>query len=259
MGITGTQYVVFRHKDQPHGHVHIVYNRVRNDGTAITGDSNFRKSIAVTKALTREYGLTFGKGKKNVRRDRLRGKDAVKYRLYDAIREAMKSCHDWQSLRAALEAKGIRMAVVQRAGGSGRTGIIFTYGKMTFSGGQIDRSLTYNRINQAMAAVSQTDAADASMHIHGQTAAPFDGQSVSSPLVGIDGNEAEATAQAENTLPDSTDNSSIGGNIGEAAAEVIMQPHIVQSAGGGGGGNDRGWRDDDKEKKKNNKPYSRRR
>lgn len=64
MGITGTQYVVFRHKDQPHGHVHIVYNRVRNDGTAITGDSNFRKSITVTKALTREYGLTFGKGKK---------------------------------------------------------------------------------------------------------------------------------------------------------------------------------------------------
>ena len=132
MGITGTQYVVFRHKDQPHGHVHIVYNRVRNDGTAITGDSNFRKSIAVTKALTREYGLTFGKGKKNVRRERLRGKDAVKYRLYDAIREAMKNSHDWQSLRAALEAKGIRMAVVQRAGGSGRTGIIFTYGKMTF-------------------------------------------------------------------------------------------------------------------------------
>ena len=50
----------------------------------------------------------------------------------------------------------------------------------------------------------------------------------------------------------------IGGNISEAAVEIIMQPHIIQSAGGGGGGNDRGWRDDDKEKK-NNKPYSRRR
>ena len=96
------------------------------------------------------------------------------------------------------------------------------------------------------------------MHIHGQTAVPFDGQSVSSPLVGIDGNGAEATAQAENTLPDGTDNSTIGGNISEAAVEIIMQPHIIQSAGGGGGGNDRGWRDDDKEKK-NNKPYSRRR
>lgn len=257
MGITGTQYVVFRHKDQPHGHVHIVYNRVRNDGTAITGDSNFRKSIAVTKALTREYGLTFGKGKKDVRRERLRGKDAVKYHLYDTIREAMKSCHDWQSLRAALEAKGIRMEVVQKAGGGGRTGIIFTYGKMTFSGGQIDRSLTYNRINQAMAAIGQTDTADASMHR--QSIASLNGQTVPSPLVGIDGNGAEASAQAENSLPDSTDNSTIGGSIGEAAVEIIMQPHNVQSAGGGGGGNDRGWRDDNKEKEKNNKPYKRRR
>lgn len=256
MGITGTQYVVFRHKDQPHGHVHIVYNRVRNDGTAITGDSNFRKSIAVTKALTREYGLTFGKGKKNVRRERLRGKDAVKYHLYDAIRGAMKGCHDWQSLRAALEAKGIRMEVVQKAGG-GRTGIIFTYGKMTFSGGQIDRSLTYNHINQAMVAIGQTDIADASMHR--QSISPLNGQTVSSPFVGIDGNETEATAQTEISLPDSTDNSTIGGSIGEAAVEIIMQPHNVQSAGGGGGGNDRGWRDDDKEKEKNNRPYKRRR
>lgn len=257
MGITGTQYVVFRHKDQPHGHVHIVYNRVRNDGTAIKGDSNFRKSIAVTKALTREYGLTFGKGKKDVRRERLRGKDAVKYRLYDAIREAMKGCHDWQSLRAVLEAKGIRMEVIQRAGGSGRTGIIFTYGKMTFSGGQIDRSLTYNHINQAMVAIGQTDIADASMHR--QSISPLNGQTVSSPFVGIDGNETEATAQTEISLPDSTDNSTIGGSIGEAAVEIIMQPHNVQSAGGGGGGNDHGWRDDDKEKEKNNRPYKRRR
>ena len=175
MGITDTQYVVFRHKDQPHGHVHIVYNRVRNDGSALTGDANFRKSIAVTKALTREYGLTFGKGKKNVRRERLRGKDAVKYRLYDAIREAIKYNHDWQSLRLALEAKGIRMEVVQRAGGSGRTGIIFTYGNMTFSGGQIDRSLTYNRINHAMITIREADATDNSM--------PSQGRPVSSPFI----------------------------------------------------------------------------
>lgn len=251
MGITGTQYVVFRHKDQPHGHVHIVYNRVRNDGTAITGDSNFRKSIAVTKVLTREYGLTFGKGKKNVRRERLRGKDAVKYRLYDAILEAMKSCHDWQSLRAALEAKGIRMEVVQKARANGRTGVVFTYGKMTFAGGQIDRSLTYNRISQAMEAIRQADTTDNSMSLHGR--------SVSFPLVDIGNGKAEATEQAVSTLPDGSDNSTASGNLGEAAMEIIMQPHVVQSSGGGGGSNDRGWRDDDKEKEKNNRPYKRRR
>lgn len=251
MGITDTQYVVFRHKDQPHGHVHIVYNRVCNDGSALTGDANFRKSIAVTKALTREYGLTFGKGKKNVRRERLRGKDAVKYRLYDAIKEAMKDCHDWQSLKAALEAKGIRIEVVQKAGANGRTGVIFTYGKMTFSGGQIDRSLTYNRISQAMAVISQTDGIDAHIPLHGR--------SVSFPIVDVDNTNSEATEQTVNTLSDGSDNSTVGGNFGEAAVEIIMQPHEVQPAGGGGESNDRGWRDDDKEKEKNNRPYKRRR
>ena len=251
MGITDTQYVISRHKDQPHGHVHIVYNRVRNDGSALTGDSNFRKSIAVTKALTREYGLTFGKGKKNVRRDRLRGKDAVKYRLYDAIREAMKYSRDWQSLRAALEAKGIRMEVVQKVGANGRTGVVFTYGKMTFAGGQIDRSLTYNRINQAMVSIGQADATN--------NLIPSQGRPVSSPLVDIGEGKAEVTEQAGSTLPDGSDNSTASGNLGEAAVEIIMQPHVVQSAVGGGGSNDRGWRDDDKEKEKNNRPYKRRR
>ena len=42
MGIVNTQFVVFRHQDQPHPHVHIVYNRVNNEGDAITGDCNFR-------------------------------------------------------------------------------------------------------------------------------------------------------------------------------------------------------------------------
>ena len=41
MGIINTQYVIFRHQDQPHPHVHIVYNRVDNDGNIIKGDCSF--------------------------------------------------------------------------------------------------------------------------------------------------------------------------------------------------------------------------
>ncbi|MCI5917008.1 MAG: relaxase/mobilization nuclease domain-containing protein, partial [Bacteroidales bacterium] len=100
-GIVNTQFVIFRHHDQPHGHVHIVYNRVDNDGNAIKGDCNFRASAAVTKALTREYGLTFGKGKRDVRRSHLKGRDAVKYQLYDTISAVLSHCHDWQTLRTA--------------------------------------------------------------------------------------------------------------------------------------------------------------
>lgn len=64
MGIVNTQFVVFRHQDQLHGHVNIVYNRVDNDGNFISSDSDFRKSAAITKALTHEYGLILVKAKK---------------------------------------------------------------------------------------------------------------------------------------------------------------------------------------------------
>ena len=107
MGIVNTQYVIFRHFDQPHPHIHIVYNRVDNDGNGIKGDTSYTKSAAITKALTREYGLTFGKGKDKVRRERLKGKDAVKYRLYDSITDVIKESVTWDELRKLLATKGI--------------------------------------------------------------------------------------------------------------------------------------------------------
>ena len=55
--------------------------------------------------LTREYGLTFGKGKKNVNRERLKGKDAAKYRMYALITAALKDCRTWNSLRQILPRK----------------------------------------------------------------------------------------------------------------------------------------------------------
>ena len=180
----------------------------------------------------------------------------MKYRFYDTIREAVESCYDWQSLPSALHAKGIRVEIVRRAGGSGRTGIIFTDGKINFSGGQIDRSLTYSRISQAMGVPEQVSIADTSMHV--QPSDSLDRPSVLSPYTGNDNSGTDATTPAENKLQDSTDGSSIIGNIGEAAVEIIMQPHVVQSVGGGGS-SDLGWRDDDKEKEKNDRPYRRRR
>lgn len=79
MGITDTQYIVCRHTDTEHQHVHIVANRVDNNGNTISDRNDAMRNVAVCKALTREYGLHFAKGKVKVKRDRLRGKDKVKY------------------------------------------------------------------------------------------------------------------------------------------------------------------------------------
>lgn len=258
MGIVNTQFVVCRHHDKPHAHVHIVYNRVDNDGNAITGDQGFRKSARITQALTREYGLTFGKGKKKVNRHRLKGKDAVKYRIYDTVNDALKVCIDWKELKEYLSEKGITLDITSKTDGRIK-GVVFTCDNISFGGYRIDRSMTYRSLDRRLnterglvfadsPAVSaslsdwirqRTDDTDGKIHRQGPTNESTNG------LVGTDGSSDSGFSPAS--------------NIGEAVVELVMQPHIAPTSGGGGGGNDndRGWRDDDKEKE--HIPYKRRR
>ena len=248
MGIVNTQYVVFRHQDQPHGHVHIVYNRVDNDGYAISSDSNFRKSAAITKALTREYGLTFGKGKKDVRRDRLKGKDAIKYRLFDAVNEALKECQDWDSFRAKLSVKSISFNFVKGSNGNIR-GIVFTDGRhnVSFAGGKLDQSLSYGNISKRLSHQSEvflSKPADACTQQSDYSSTP-------------DSIYPMLTVVGENNAASNDDSSTSGSGIGEAIAEIIIQPHVVPTTGGGGTSNDLGWGEDD-DKNKNFKPRKRR-
>ena len=51
MGIVNTLYVIFRHFDQPHPHIHIIYNRVDNEGNGIKGDTSYTKSAAITNGV----------------------------------------------------------------------------------------------------------------------------------------------------------------------------------------------------------------
>src|SRR5699024_6736543 len=57
MGIMNTQYIVCRHTDTEHQHMHIVANRVDNDGNTVSERNDAVRNVAVCKALTKEYGL----------------------------------------------------------------------------------------------------------------------------------------------------------------------------------------------------------
>ena len=222
----GSKYRFVGHKTaagaevQPHSHVHIVYNRVDNDGNAISGDQNFRKSARITQELTREYGLTFGKGKKKVNRDRLKGKDVIKYSV-------VFTCDD-------ISFGGYRID---------RT--------MTYK--NIDRRLQtnleeYNRLNASMEEKRQRNI---SSHSENQ---PHEKSSVS------ENKTADMSAGISGTDGASGGGSPIVEKIAATAMEMTVQPHIAPVFGvGGGSDNDRGWRDDEKENDRQCVPYRRRR
>lgn len=147
MGIVNTQYIVSRHTDREHQHLHIVANRVDNDGNTISASNDRVRNVKICKALTREYGLHFSKGKMNVKRDRLRGKDKVKYQIYDAIKAALPHCNCWSDLCDRLAKQGIGVKFKYNRNEGKILGVSFTKDEISFSGSRIDRSMSFYKLD----------------------------------------------------------------------------------------------------------------
>ena len=265
MGIVNTQYVTCRHTDREHPHLHIVANRVDNDGNTISDRNDAIRNVAVCKALTREYGLHFSKGKEKVKRDRLRGKDKVKYQIYDAVKAALPRCNSWSELcdRLAKQSIGVNFRYDRRNGNI--VGVSFTNDGISFSGSRIDRSMGFFKLDkqfegrivegmewqprvQGNGFDRRTSPVMPSIAADSHTANTFIGQP-SPDGAAADGNSGETVESGSNIIQ-------VG--IG-ALIELCVQPHQAKvSSGGGGGGNESGWGENDKEKNKH-KPRKMRR
>ncbi|QNK64112.1 relaxase/mobilization nuclease domain-containing protein [Pedobacter sp. PAMC26386] len=148
MKITGTQVLMVRHHDTDHDHLHIVYNRVNNEGKTIS-DSNQRwNNVKVSKALTLKYGFHMAKDKDKVNRHRLKGADKAKYQIHDQIKAILPKVKSMDDLQKQLAMQGIKMLYKYKNGTSEVQGISFSKGEYKFKGSEIDRSLSYGKINK---------------------------------------------------------------------------------------------------------------
>ena len=261
MGITNTQYIVCRHTDREHQHLHIVANRVDNDGNTISDSNDDVRNVAVCKALTREYGLHFSKGKMNVKRDRLRGKDKVKYQIYDAIKAALPCCNCWSDLCDRLAKQGIGVNFKYNRNEGKIIGVSFTKNEMSFSGSRIDRSMGFYKLDKlfesriAEGMEWQSNGFDKrTQPIRQDTATD---SSVTNPVIPQPSPIGAETDSNGCSLAESCSNI-VQVTIG-ALMELCVQPHQAKvSSGGGGGGNESGWGENDNEKDKH-KPRRRKR
>ncbi|KAA6337565.1 hypothetical protein EZS27_014352, partial [termite gut metagenome] len=107
MGYENTQYIIARHHDTDHPHVHLVINRIDNDGKRITDQNEKFRSTKICMELTKKYGLYIASGKENVKRERLKEPDKTKYEIYDTIKAIIPGCKNWRELTAELKKQGI--------------------------------------------------------------------------------------------------------------------------------------------------------
>ena len=150
MNIRDTQYILVRHFDNGIPHVHLVYNRIDNNGKVISDKNDRYRNEAVCKKLKDKYGLTYGKGKEKVKQHRLRGKDKTKYQIYHAVKGALDKSANWNDFNRLLKEKGIAVNLKYKGQTSEVQGISFTAGTVSFKGSELDRSFSYSKIDKLL-------------------------------------------------------------------------------------------------------------
>ena len=148
MKIRDTQLLIVKHKDRAHPHIHIVYNRVNNEGRTIPDSFQHLKNIKISKELTLKHGMHIGQGKEKVNRQQLKGIDKLKYELYDTIKKVSQKVTSMAELKQELLKQGIGMQFKYKSGTLEKQGISFSKGDYKFKGSEIDRSLSYGRLSK---------------------------------------------------------------------------------------------------------------
>ncbi|SJL35221.1 mobilization protein [Porphyromonas gingivalis] len=150
MGYADTQYLIVRHLDREHPHLHICINRVNNEGKTISDSNEKYRSTKVCKELTEANLLKWGKGKEAVKRNRLRGNDRLRYEIFDTIKAVLPRCQNWDELSSALRCQGIDIQFKTKGQSDQVEGVLFSKDGVSFSGSHIDRSCSYSKLTFAL-------------------------------------------------------------------------------------------------------------
>ncbi len=155
MGFDNNQFIMYRHTDTKHEHIHIIANRVRYSGR-LTSDSNIkRQSREVLNDLEKKYGLTQipvkanskkSLDQKEIEKTLRTGNVPIKLILQDEIGNAIKKAKDTAEFVKILKEKNIspRFNVSKTTGRV--SGISFRYEAVIYKGSSLGKKYSWNNI-----------------------------------------------------------------------------------------------------------------
>ncbi|MBI9059092.1 MAG: relaxase/mobilization nuclease domain-containing protein [Labilibaculum sp.] len=147
MNICETQFLIVRHFDKEHPHIHMVINRVDYHGKTISDRNDRIRSEKICKNLTKQHGLYFAKGKEQVKVNRLHEPDKSKYEIYNALQKYVPESGDWLELVMNLEEQGISIDFKTKGKTAEVQGVRFIKNGLSFNGSKIDRQFSFSKID----------------------------------------------------------------------------------------------------------------
>lgn len=147
MGYRNTQYIIARHHDTDHPHIHVVINRIDNNGKRISDQNERLRNTRVCMELTKKYGLYVASGKENVKEHRLKEPDKTKYEIYHALKSAIPNCRNWKELKSELLKSGVTIEFRKNGNTDKIQGVRFGKNGYEFNGSKVDRACSFSKIS----------------------------------------------------------------------------------------------------------------
>ena len=157
MGIKDTQFLLVRHYDTNHSHMHLVFNRIDDNGKLISDRNWYVKNEKVCKEIKNQYGLTFSQGKQNVNLDRLRPDDRRRYEMYFDVKNALDAATSFTDFQHRLSSVGIGTTLKTASKTGELQGITFNRDGYSVKGSKLDRSLSAGKIMEHFKTVEKAE------------------------------------------------------------------------------------------------------
>lgn len=152
MGFANNQYVIARHTDADHTHIHVLVNRVTLDGKLVSDSKDYHRQEQIMRRLEKEYGLApVAPSKEALRRAPTKGeleyalktgKASTKVVLQKLVDNALQGDPTYSEFTTRLERAGVQ-SIPNQASTGRISGISFQYEGITMKGGDLGRGYTW--------------------------------------------------------------------------------------------------------------------
>lgn len=151
--VVNTQYVIVKHTDKAHLHLHIVANMVNNYGKSINDSFIGLRGKKIAQKLTEEYKLVpaIRKDLELTHLENLSETEANRYKIYMAIAQNLPHCSTMDDLESRLQKLGIDMQYKFMGKTQEKQGVSFRIGKYCFKGSQVDRKYSLAGLEKVLA------------------------------------------------------------------------------------------------------------
>jgi hypothetical protein len=168
MGFDQHQYLIFRHYDADHPHLHILVNRIGYDGSVVTDSKDYKRSEAVLRKLEKQHGLTEVTSSKQAQERAMTKNElemmkrtdspSVKMKLQVILKEVLSKRVTTEQFISQLEAKSINIRFNQASTGF-ISGISYGFEGMQFKGQHLGNSYKWSSVKNSISYEQERDRA----------------------------------------------------------------------------------------------------